>query len=114
MKGQWLNRSQPPTLFNGVILLYLNGAFSILGILLGGGVISLLFAGAQVGGGYGIANEKKWGYSLGLVAAFAPLIVNLAFGSLFGPSIFSFVFEVILIVLLLHPQSREYQRIWFK
>ena len=112
MKGQWLNRGQPQTLINGVILLYINAVLTVLFAF--GSPIALALGAAEVAGGYGIANEKKWGYSLGLVAAFAPIVINLALGSLFGPSIFSFVFEVILIVLLLHPQSREYQRIWFK
>ena len=110
MKGQWLNRSQPPTLFNGVILLYIDG---VLNILFGIGFVPILALGvAQVAAGYGIANEKKWGYGLGLVGAFGPLV--LALGGVVGLNLISLVFEIILIVLLLHPQSREYQRIWFK
>jgi hypothetical protein len=110
MNGQWINRSQPPTLLNGVILLYVNGA---LNVLFGIGYLPILALGAaQVAGGFGIANEKKWGYGLGLVGAFGPLI--LAVGGVLSVNLLTLVFEIVLIVLLLHPQSREYQRIWFK
>ena len=34
--------------------------------------------------------------------------------NVFSTDIVSLMFEVALIVLLLHPQSREYERIWFK
>jgi hypothetical protein len=108
--GQWLNRSQPQTLFNGVILLYIDGA---LNVLFGLGFLPLVLLGAaQVAGGYGIANEKKWGYGLGIAGAFGPIVLALA--GLLVFNFLSFAFEAILIVLLLHPQSREYQRIWFK
>jgi hypothetical protein len=46
--------------------------------------------------------------------AFLPFALRLAFGaSLVGGSIVNFLFEVALVALLLHPQSRDYQRIWF-
>ena len=107
--GQWLNRSQPQTLYNGVILLYIYGAINVLrGI--GYGPLALIGL-AQVAGGYGIANEKKWGYGLGVAGAFGPIVLLLVGVLSLDLSI---AFEIALIVLLLHPQSREYQRIWFK
>jgi hypothetical protein len=108
--GQWLNRSQPQTLVNGVILLYINGAFNVIGGL--GFPLLLMVAAAQIAGGYGIANEKKWGYGLGVAGAFGPLLLSLA--GVLGLNLLGLAFEIILVVLLLHPQSREYQRIWFK
>ena len=31
-----------------------------------------------------------------------------------GGNILSFIFEVALVALLLHPTSREHQRVWYK
>ena len=107
--GQWLNRSQPQTLYNGVILLYIYG---VLNVLIGTGYAPLALIGlAQVAGGYGIANEKKWGYGLGVAGAFGPVVLLLVGAKSLNLSI---IVEIVLIVLLLHHQSREYQRIWFK
>ena len=74
---------------------------------------------AEVLGGYGIANERKWGYIVGLVAAFLPLVLLIlaivAGASLvLGLGVIGIIFQIALVALLLHPQSREYQRIWFK
>jgi len=47
--------------------------------------------------------------------AFLPFALRLLSGSsLLGYSIINLMFEVALVALLLHPQSRDYQRIWFK
>ena len=63
----------------------------------------------------GIANERKWGYGLGVGMAFAPFVLRVMYGgSLLGADIITLLFEIALIALLLHPQSRDYQRIWFK
>ena len=32
----------------------------------------------------------------------------------FGSDPISLMFQIALVVLLLHPQSRDYQRLWFK
>lgn len=114
---RWLNQSQPQTLVMACFLLYLNAAFGLLAILSFGGIpiIDLVILGCGVAGGYGIANERKWGYILALASAFAPFVVPIAFGQ--NPirvSPITLIFEVILIFLLLHNQSREYQKIWFK
>ena len=44
------------------------------------------------------------------------LILVLVLGTevLTSLAIISFLFDVALVALLLHPMSREYQRIWFK
>ena len=113
---RWVNPSQPQTLQIAVFLLYINSALLVLlGAVLS--FIGLLIIAAQVGAGFGIANERKWGYGLGLAAAFAPFALRMALGGLddvFGASLINLMFEVALVALLLHPQSREYQRIWFK
>jgi hypothetical protein len=120
---RWVNNTQPQTLQIAVFLLYINAFFELLGrgsvIPLG---LGLLFIVGQVGGGFGIANERKWGYGLGVVMAFLPLASGLALGGLSGVlggganlgTLMNLMFEIALIALLLHPQSREYQRIWFR
>ena len=76
---RFLNRSQPQTLYIAVILCYIAlvrqpprrhcGASSSSGI-------------ALAAGGYGIANEKKWGYSLAVGASvFQVVLLFVYFGS---------------------------------
>ena len=108
---RWINHSLPQSLGNAVLLLYISAAFDA---LLGGYLfdpIGIAVVGAKVGAGFGIANEQKWGYKLGVGVA----IVSTA-GTLLGVfpgGLFTLIFEIILVALLLHEQSREHQRIWF-
>ena len=118
---RWFNPSQPQTLQIAVWLLYFN---AVGGLLLGSIYLSLgpLFGlGALVGcaaAAFGIANEKRWGYLLGVAMAVLQvlLIVGLVgpTGIFQGVALISFLFAVALVALLLHPMSRDYQRIWFK
>jgi uncharacterized membrane-anchored protein YitT (DUF2179 family) len=112
---RWTNPTQPQTLQIAVFLLYINAVFTA---LLGGigSLIGLAFVIGGAAGGFGIANEKKWGYNLGLVMAFLPFAWRIALngpGGALGGDIINTMFEVALVALLLHPQSRDYQRIWF-
>jgi hypothetical protein len=114
--NRWLDRTQPQTLFMAVILLYINSVFYLLGVGLLKPV-GLLIAAGGVAAGWGIANQKKWGYALGVIMAVLPFIAMLVPGFLgvsFGVGLVNLMFEIALLALLLHPQSREYQRIWFK
>jgi len=123
-RRRWLNPGQPQTLVIATFLLYINAAFAVLELLRVGRVINLSAIGlvyyaitiaGGVLGGYGIANERRWGYVLALVTAFAPFA--LAFyilGNPFAAPILTLIFEIALVALLLHTQSREYQKIWFK
>jgi hypothetical protein len=114
---RWTNPTLPQTLQSAVILLYINAAF----ILLFGGIggIGLILMGAYIGGGFGIANERRWGYQLAVGAAFSPFVLRylvLGWSGVFPSSVsglISIAFDILLIALLLHPQSREYQKIWF-
>ena len=93
-----------------VFLLYFNAFFA----LLFEPVASLYGVAIIVGGvaaGFGIANERKWGYALGIGVAALPLALVLL-GD--GVSLLRLMFDIALVALLLHPQSRDYQRIWFK
>jgi hypothetical protein len=108
---RWINQTQPQTLQIAVFLLYFNGIFA----LLFGGLFSvwgLAFAAGCIGAGYGIANERKWGYGLGVGVALFPFVLLLSGQA--RVNIISLLFDVALVALLLHPQSRDYQRIWFK
>jgi hypothetical protein len=124
---RWVNQSQPQTLQIGVFLLYANAFFGVL-FILKVGLIPLLrympwgmvFVAAVVGsvlGGRGIASGRKWGYSLGVTMALLPFGLRLLAGGVLGAAsldIVGLMFAVALVALLLHPQSRDYQRIWFK
>ena len=113
-QNRFVNSSQPQTLYMAVVLCYINAFFNILGLA---GILILLGLGLAAGG-YGIANEKKWGYSLAVGASIVQALLVLAIN---GASTFTnvfallnFLFDAALVALLLHPMSRDYQRIWFR
>jgi len=112
---RWFPANQPQTLQIAVALLYWNAALSLLvGLLSGGfGRLELVVLGADVVGGFGIANERKWGYVVALVAAFLPLVLLFVVGGLFAGGLLNLIFEIALVALLLHPMSRNYYRLWF-
>lgn len=120
---RWLNQSQPQTLVVATWLLYANAAFAVLDLLRFGRFISLqplllLYFAIRIAGGIvggmGIANDQRWGYYLGLTSALAPFVLRgLISGNPFRADIITLAFEIALVVLLLHPMSRNYQRIWF-
>jgi hypothetical protein len=111
---RWFDPSQPQTLQGAVMLCYATAALSLLWILFGAFplVISLGLAPAA----YGVANELRWGYWLGIVIAglTALILLLVVVESGFSGIIINLAFMVVLVALFLHPQSREYQRIWFK
>jgi hypothetical protein len=114
---RWLNQSQPQTLVIACFLLYLNAAFAVLAILAGAQLplIYVLTLAGGVAGAYGIANEQRWGYIAALGTALVPFIIPIATGrNPFQTDPLTLIFEIALVALLLHPQSREYQKIWFK
>lgn len=80
------------------------------------GVISLV-AGLVYGfAGLGIANGEKLGWKVGVgVAAGAVILPFLAFGPriLTSSYVINLIFDVALLVALLHPQSRNHQARWF-
>jgi hypothetical protein len=115
-EGQrFLNSSQPQTLYGATILLYINAFFGLLSLGFTG-LFGLLFVAGLAAGGFGIANEKKWGYAVGVTVAILQVVLLLAvagFDVLGFPTIMNFMFDALLVALLLHPMSRDYQRIWF-
>lgn len=131
---RWTNQSQPQTLVIATFLLYFGAVFVVLGSGTGlGFAIASTLDGANaieniarlfvaVGGvyaGYQIANEKKLGWYIGIAVAVIPLAAKaiaigrgrLDFADL---DLVNLLFEIALLALILHTQSRNYVRIWFK
>ena len=116
---RWTNPSQPQTLYIATFLLYANRVHRCRSSAGCFNPISLLVIGGEVASGFGIANERKWGYYLavgmatvGLMLRAWPLIGELTL--IFNPwFLLSILFPVALFALLVHPMSREYQKIWF-
>jgi hypothetical protein len=114
-QSRWVNPHQPQTLYMGVILCYIFGVFAILSYP-DFGPFALLIFGGLVAGGFGIANEKKWGYLLAVTTAVFQVLLLLVRGPGLNNVhvLIELAFDVVLVVLLTHPMSRSYQRIWFK
>jgi hypothetical protein len=115
---QWFNRSQPQTLQYAVMLGYIE---AVLGLVLRGWFLDPIMLAVMVAigvGSFGIANEKKWGYTTAVVGAVAYVLALLAFGGADTLQdiglLINFMFAAALLLLLIHPMSRDYQRIWFK
>ncbi len=116
---RWTNPSQPQTLQAAVFLLYIWAAFNVFFGLVLDPLWLALTIGA-VAAGLGIASERRWGYLLGGAVAALTLLPALIFVLGNGiAEIFDFglivrsIYPVVLLILLGHPQSRDYQRIWF-
>ena len=118
-----------------VSVIYKDGYIGVLqyeypfGFLLG--VISVAL---YVFGGWLMANDLKIGYKLSVLAAASPFVLRfLAVRSLaqnsetqspigitdyvsgvFGGSLINSAFDIAVLALLLHTQSREHQRIWYR
>lgn len=134
---KWFDRMQPQTLQIATWLLYINGFFAIVGFLgqedwIGlarvtkgglGIVAGLAVIGCFILGGFLMANDRRLGYRLALVGAFSPFLLRLwvlsgvefvsTFDKITGSNTISFIFDVALCALLIHPQSREHQRLWY-
>jgi hypothetical protein len=124
---KWFDRLQPQTLQIATLLLYLNGFFALIGLVdesdwIGaarvtkgtlGLMVGLAVVAAHVLGGFLMANDRRLGYWFGLVAAFSPFLLRF-WDRISGNNTLSLIFEVALCALLLHPHSREHQRVWYR
>jgi hypothetical protein len=112
-----LNPHQPQTMQYAVLLGYVECVLGLLGGWLGDAPMVLALVAIGVGS-FGIANEKKWGYAAACAGAGGRVLLLLAYwGSDALQDVFKlivFMFAVALLGLLVHPMSRDYQRIWFK
>ncbi|HEY5886132.1 MAG TPA: hypothetical protein VIT24_00335 [Acidimicrobiales bacterium] len=115
---RWTNPSQPQTLQIAVFLLYAN---AVLGVLLPQLPLLTVAGLAGAAGAYGIANSRRWGYQVAVTAsgfevavvAVLPLLDN-GLETLFNLRFLVYIlFPVALFCLLVHPDSREHQRLWF-
>jgi hypothetical protein len=133
---KWFDRFQPQTLQIATWLLYLSGVFMLIDLGNRGSwvwyarerysiglFVVLVLVACHAFGGLLMANDRKLGYRLAVVAAFSPFLLRLwvlrgtnasAMDRLTGGSAISFIFDVALVALLLHPMSREHQRLWYK
>jgi hypothetical protein len=119
---RWFNPNQPQTLQGAVGLAYMNSVFALLSLgalARFSGVPWILVVAAlvgQVAGAAGVASEKKAGYALAIGASsllvLTRLLIVLRGG--FNANVIGFMFSAALLALLLHEQSRNYQRIWFR
>ncbi len=94
---------------------YINAAIAVFGLLSGASPLALVIVLGGIGA-FGIANERRWGYYLCIVAASCYLVIQILLFFV-SPFIFSsllnLLFSVFLMALLLHPMSRSFQRIYF-
>ncbi len=121
-RRRWLNQSQPQTLIIACFLLYLNAVFALLAALgasfagVDAVVVGVLLLGVVAA--YQIANERRWGYYLGIGVALLPFVVRAALNTNHNPfggaGVLDLIFEIALLALLLHNESRQYQKVWFK
>jgi hypothetical protein len=120
VERKWFDQTQPQTMQVAVMLLYLTAILNlIVGFIIGGGGFFLLLVSAGlVGGAYGMANEQKTGYTVALIFACLPIAIliglSIYYHRLLFPGFLNLVMQVALIALLLHPQTREYKKVWFK
>lgn len=114
---RFFDQSLPQTLQIAIFLLYLDAALLVLGGAAFRNTLGLMLALGSAGGAYGIANSKKWGYALALGVAVLGLLLPFLYGASLGDvlrfSAIPFLLAVTLVALLVHPQSREHQRVWF-
>ena len=133
---RWFDRMQPQTLQIATWLLYLNGFFALVDLIDGGGylnvirirytggiLIGLLSVALYAAGGWLMANDRKLGYQLAIVAAVSPFFLRLwayqgipasVYDKISDGSTLELLFDVALVALILHPHSRNHQKIWYK
>ena len=141
---RWVNPSQPDLLQIATWIGYFRGVFTLLFVLdvqfrvfplsdpsRNGASNPLLQIGLAVllaGGAYLLANGRRLGWQLLLVGAALPLVARLlvAFGIRLdgGPDfdaispldydVLGLIFEVALVALLVHPRSRQYEKVWLE
>jgi|SRR5437667_4789609 len=122
---RWFNPNLPQLLQIAVFLFYFDAVLDLLGILssptsirfMAGFYRALLFVSVagSVGAANGIANENKWGYKLGVGIAALPFVLRTVFlRNPLAADPLTLLFQIALVALLVHPQSRDYQRVWFK
>jgi hypothetical protein len=140
---RWVNPSQPDLLQIATWLGYFRGVFILLfGVDdqflvfplsdidrgdVSNPLLRIALPALLAGGAYLLANGRRVGWRLLVVAAALPLLARLmlAFGislsdidvgsvSPLEYDVLGLVFEVALLALLLHPRSRQYEKVWLE
>lgn len=140
---RWFDRMQPQTLQIATMLAYFECFFSAVAILDGGGYTGFLarrsafwlvvVVAATVSlavGGLLMANDRRLGWRLLVGASLAPFVLRIATMAILGAtspspidwivarpaggSVLTVIFDAALVALLLHPQSRAHQRLWYR
>ncbi len=114
---KWFDPAQPQTHQAATQFCYLNAALANFNLLVQRSARSLVLVVllALAGAAYGIANERRWAWraAIGLSGLYLVLQVLVLFlGASLG-TLLNLLFAGVLFVLLVHPQSRQYQKIWF-
>ena len=139
---RWFDRMQPQTLQIATWLLYLNGFFLLIDVVdssdylgyfrvqYGWGLpLGIAIVVLHAAGGWLMANDRKLGWKLAVAASFTPFVLRFIaysdierqlngsvslYRKLTGCNTLSAIFEVALCALLLHPHSRQHQKIWYR
>lgn len=140
---RWFDRMQPQTLQIATMLAYFECFFSAVAILDGGGYIGFLAhrsafwllvvvgtTASLAAGGLLMANDRRLGWRLLIAASLAPFVLRIATMAILGAtspspidwivarpaggSVLTVIFDAALVALLLHPQSRSHQRLWYR
>ena len=140
---RWVNPSQPDLLQIATWIGYFRGVFTLLFGLetqfvvfplsdvsrngTSNPILQIGLAGLLAGGAYLLANGRRLGWQLLLAGAALPLVARLfvAFGISLGSDdvratspldydIIGLIFEVALVALLVHPRSRQYEKVWLE
>ncbi|MDW3218480.1 MAG: hypothetical protein R8F63_07675 [Acidimicrobiales bacterium] len=127
----WINNRVPQTLYIAQVMLYIRGAFGVLSLgsigryeLFGSeaifNIVILLASFGALAGAFGIANSYKWGWRLGVAAALTPFVLRLNVAVILGLGdalrydLLGLVFDVGVLAALLHQQSAQHQRLYFR
>lgn len=134
---RWFDRMAPQTLQIATMLLYLNGFFALISFMdksdwvgfarvvkgTAGTLVGLAVVVSFIAGGLLMANDRRVGYRIALFAAFSPFLLRFwiyydtpvtFWDRISGGNTISLLFDVALCALLLHPMSREHQRVWYR
>lgn len=111
---RWTDPSQPQTLQGAVILSYFLAVFALLTVFVGATPSLILMVLAVAA--FFVANERRWAYYLATAVAVVYLVLQVLAWLTFSRSLFGVlpaVFAGVLLALLVHRQSRAYQKIYF-
>lgn len=111
---RFINRTLPQTLLAASYLIYITVIFDILFGRVREPIILVISLGLFVGV-LGFVNERRFGYIVAVASAGVNLLLEAIFVVLVSVAfILNLIFAIALFALLVHPQSREHQRIWFR